>query len=147
MLMKTILLGIFAMMFFVSAPVKKPITGDWKTIDDETKKPKSIVHIFITDGKMYGKITKLFREKGEVQDPICDKCTGYRKNQKINGMQIINGLKQNKEVWEGDNGILDPKNGKFYDCEIWLDKDNPDILNVRGYIGFVYRTQTWHRIE
>lgn len=146
--MKILLLSLFSFFLFVSSPpATKSIVGDWKTIDDETKKPKSIVHIFITDGKLYGKITKLFREKTEVQDPLCDKCTGYRKDQKMIGMQILNGLVQDDDEWEGDDGILDPKNGKFYDCKMWLNPDNPDILNVRGYIGPVYRTQTWYRIS
>ena len=45
------------------------IVGKWKTIDDETGKTKSIVEIFMKDGKAYGKIIKLFREKGQNPDP------------------------------------------------------------------------------
>ena len=38
------------------------IEGKWKTIDDETGKPKSIVEIFKKkDGKYYGKINELLR--------------------------------------------------------------------------------------
>jgi len=36
------------------------ILGQWKTIDDETGKPKSIVNLYIEDGKLYGKISKAF---------------------------------------------------------------------------------------
>ena len=32
-------------------------------------------------------------------------------------------------------------------CKIWLNPDNPDELMVRGYWAFVYRTQTWQRVE
>jgi uncharacterized protein (DUF2147 family) len=146
--MKLFLLGIFSMMLFVSAPVSKPITGNWKTIDDETGKPKSIVNIYKkSDGKLYGKIIKLFREKGEDQDPICDKCTDYRKNKKIIGMVIITGLEKDGDEWYADDAILDPNNGKIYDCKIWLDEDNPDLLQVRGYIGWFFRTQTWERVK
>jgi uncharacterized protein (DUF2147 family) len=146
--MKLFLLGIFSMMLFVSAPVSKPITGNWKTIDDETGKPKSIVNIYKkSDGKLYGKIIKLFREKGEDQDPICDKCTDYRKNKKIIGMVIITGLEKDGDEWYADDAILDPNNGKIYDCKIWLDEDNPDLLQVRGYIGWFFRTQTWERVN
>ncbi len=121
------------------------ITGKWKTIDDETGKPKSIVEIYKKDGKLYGKIVKLINP--EKENPKCTSCTDYRKNKPIVGMTIITGLKQDGNEWEGDDAILDPKSGKIYDCKIWLDEDNPNILNVRGYIGFFFRTQTWHRVK
>ena len=40
-----------------------------------------------------------------------------------------------KLEWE-DGTICDPKNGKIYDCEMWLEEDNMDELKVRGYIYF-----------
>jgi hypothetical protein len=46
------------------------IVGRWKTIDDETGKAKSIVNIYIEDGKYFGKIDTLFREEGEDPDPV-----------------------------------------------------------------------------
>lgn len=119
------------------------IVGQWKTIDDETGKPKSIVEIFMKDGKAYGKIIKLFREPGEDPDPICDDCTDYRKNQKVIGMTIITDMVQDDDEWE-DGEILDPKNGKIYDCRLWVEDGN---LMVRGYIAFFFRTQTWLKVE
>jgi len=53
------------------------------------------------------------------------------------------GLSLRKGKWR-DGRILDPNNGKYYDCQIWLE-DNK--LKVRGYIGFFYRTQEWIRAE
>lgn len=137
------------MMIFASAmiPTNTDVTGSWKTIDDETGKAKSIVKLYKKDGKLYGKITKLFRAADEEQNPLCDECEGTLHNKPILGMQIINGLELDDDEWEGDDGILDPKNGKLYDCKIWVDEDDSDVLNVRGYIGFIYRTQTWHRIK
>ena len=119
------------------------IVGKWKTIDDETGRPKSIVEIYLKDGKAYGKITKLFREPEEEQDPICDDCTDYRKNHKVIGMTIITDMVQDDDEWE-DGEILDPKNGKIYDCRLWVEDGK---LMVRGYIAFFFRTQTWIRIE
>lgn len=132
----------------VSALVfSQTVEGRWKTIDDETGKAKSIVEISIKNGKLYGKIIKLYREEGENPDPSCTDCTDSRKNQKIIGMTIITGLEKDGNEWEADDAILDPKDGKIYDCKIWLDEDNNNILNVRGYIGFFFRTQTWHRVK
>jgi uncharacterized protein (DUF2147 family) len=147
--MRVLLTGLIALMIFVSAstPVSNEVTGKWKTIDDETGKPKSIVLLYKQNGKLYGKILKLFRGPDEEQNPLCDECEGALHNKPIIGMQIVNGLEYDDGEWEGDDGILDPANGKVYDCKLWLDEDNPDVLNVRGYIGFLYRTQYWHRVK
>ena len=119
------------------------IVGTWKTIDDETGKPKSIVEITEREGKIYGKIVKLFREPDEDPDPVCDECDedDPRFNQKVIGMEIIKDMKADKkgEVYE-DGTILDPANGNVYDCELWVEEGK---LRVRGYILFLYRTQTW----
>jgi uncharacterized protein (DUF2147 family) len=146
--MKSFIIGIFSVLLFVSAPTAKPITGDWKTIDDETGKAKSVVRLYKkSNGKLYGKIIKLYRAKGEDPDPICDKCEGSKKNKKIIGMEIVTGLKKDGNEWYADNGILDPSKGTVYDCKMWLDSEDNNKLNVRGYVGWFYRTQTWHRIK
>lgn len=116
------------------------IVGKWKTIDDETGKPKSVVEIFEKNGKFYGKILKLFREPNEDQDPVCDKCEDDRKNKKIIGMEIIRDMKKSGSEWK-EGTIMDPKKGTVYDCKLWLEGSN---LKVRGYVLFLYRTQTWH---
>ncbi|MEJ6736190.1 MAG: DUF2147 domain-containing protein [Flavobacteriales bacterium] len=33
----------------------------------------------------------------------------------------------------------------FYNCKIWLEDKN--ILNVRGYVTFFVRMQTWLRVD
>ena len=37
---------------------------------------------------------------------------------------------------------MDPEDGKVYKAEMWLDQGR---LKVRGYLGLLYRTQTWVR--
>lgn len=137
-------LFILALSFFSFALNAQDIFGKWKTIDDETGKPKSIVEITEKDGKAYGKILKLFREPDEDQDPICDDCTDYRKDKKVLGMTIITDMEKDDDEWD-DGEILDPKNGKIYDCKLWLADDG--TLKVRGYIVFFFRTQTWLPVE
>jgi len=145
--MKNIILT-FALSILFTTLSFAQVTGTWKTIDDETGKVKSIVKIYKgKDGKVYGKIIKLFKKPGEDQNPSCTECTDYRKGKKIIGMVIITGLTKDGDVWEADDAILDPENGKIYDCKIWVDEDNNDILNVRGYIAFFFRTQTWKRVK
>ncbi|MEL7147982.1 MAG: DUF2147 domain-containing protein [Bacteroidota bacterium] len=115
------------------------IVGKWKTIDDESGKERSVVEIFKKGDRYYGKIVELFRDPGEDPNPMCEKCEGDKKDQPIVGMEIISGLRQKgKDFKDGD--ILDPENGKTYDCKIWVEDGN---LKVRGYLYFFYRTQTW----
>ena len=119
------------------------ILGKWKTIDDETGDPKSIVEIYERSGRIYGKIVKLFRNGDEDPDPICDLCPkdDERYGKKIIGMEIIRGLQ--KEGDEYTNGtVLKPDEGKIFKCKVWRDREN---LKIRGYWGFFYRTQTWVR--
>lgn len=121
------------------------ISGKWKTIDDETNEPKSIVRIYEQDGKYSGLIEMLFRKPGENPDPVCDKCPDDdpRKNQPIKGMVIIKDLAENNGEFSGGT-ILDAGNGKIYKCKLWVEDGK---LMVRGYIGFFFRTQTWLKAE
>ena len=119
--------------------------GVWKTVDDDSNEPTSYVKIWIDNGELFGKVEKLIRKPGEPSDPKCTKCAGGKKDQPVLGMTIISGLRQEGEVWTGGH-ILDPHNGKVYDCRIKIE-DGGKKLEVRGYIGFslIGRSQTWHR--
>ena len=128
-----------AMLMLIGAAQAQTIVGKWKTIDDETGKERSIVNIYQEGDKYYGKIEQIFRDAGEDPNPMCTECTGDKKGKPIIGMQIIDGLrKKGKEFKDGK--ILDPENGKTYDCKIWVQDGK---LKVRGYLYFFYRTQTW----
>lgn len=138
--MKKLLFAVSIILLSVSANAQG-IVGKWKTIDDESGKPRSIVDIYEKDGKYFGKIIKLFREQGEDPDPICEECEDHRKGEKVIGMEIISEMvfdKKNEEYKKGE--ILDPENGNIYDCKLWIEEGN---LKVRGYLLFFYRTQTW----
>lgn len=119
------------------------IFGRWVTIDDNSGKKRSIVEISERGGKAYGKIVQLFREPAEEADPICDECDAAddRFNKKVIGMEFIRGMVRDEEEWS-DGTILDPENGKVYDCKLWVEEGK---LKVRGYVAFFFRTQTWVR--
>ncbi len=121
------------------------ILGKWKSIDDNTGEPRSIVEIVENDGKVYGKIVKLFPKPTEDPDPVCDKCdpSDARFKKKVIGMEIIRGMKQDGSEYSGGD-ILDPENGKIYRSKIWIEGKD---LKVRGYWGPFYRTQTWLRAD
>ncbi len=121
------------------------IVGKWKTIDDKTGDPKSIVEIFEKNGKYFGQIQELFIKEGDNPNPTCDKCPDNdpRKNQPTKGMVIVQDLAKSDNEYSGGT-ILDPKEGKIYTCKMWVEDGK---LMVRGYIAFFYRTQTWHKVE
>ena len=121
--------------------------GLWKTIDDETKQEKSLVRLTEAGGVLTGKIEKL--TDPAKQETVCDKCTDARKDQKVLGMTIVEGVKKNADepYWDGGT-ILDPNNGKVYKVRM-KPVDGGRRLEVRGYIGMplLGRTQTWIRVE
>jgi uncharacterized protein (DUF2147 family) len=57
----------------------------------------------------------------------------------IVGLEIIRNMEKDGDEYE-DGDILDPENGKVYRCKLWVEEGK---LRVRGYISFLYRTQTW----
>ena len=117
--------------------------GLWKTIDDETKQEKSHVRIVEAGGVLTGRIERI--TDPTKQDSKCDKCEGARKDQKVLGMTILEGVKRDGSHWDGGT-ILDPNNGKVYKVRL-TPKDEGKALEVRGFIGPFYRNQTWVRVE
>jgi uncharacterized protein (DUF2147 family) len=120
--------------------------GLWKSIDDETKKEKSLVRIADSGGVLTGKIEKLLDP--DKQNDVCDKCTDDRKDKPILGLTIIRNAKlanDDATTWTGGD-ITDPNNGKTYRLRLKM-LDDGKKLEVRGYIGPFYRNQTWIRVE
>ena len=120
--------------------------GLWKTIDDDGKTEKSLVRIAENGGVLSGRIEKVFDPNN--QGAKCEKCTDARKDQPVVGLTIIRNVKQDaedKDVWTGGD-ILDPNNGKVYKTRL-KPIEGGKKLEMRGYIGPFYRTQTWVRVE
>ncbi|MBF0203118.1 MAG: DUF2147 domain-containing protein [Desulfamplus sp.] len=132
----------------VSVKAENTIAGTWKTVSDEGAdkgKDKSYVEIFEKNGAYFAKITKLLLKP---QDTLCDKCVGDLYNKPLAGMIFLQDMKKSGKIDSklgeeySDGTIMDPDNGKSYKCKMWI-KD--DVLTLRGYIGFLYRTQQWFR--
>lgn len=145
--MKKILAGLVLAACSAMACAQSSPAGLWRTIDDETKTEKSMVRITDSGGVFTGKIEKL--SDPTKQDATCDKCSDARKDQKVIGMVIIQGVRKTEGEDRYDGGeILDPNNGKAYKVRMSL-KDGGKTLEVRGYIGapMLGRTQVWQRVE
>ena len=138
-------LGLFAAIAHAQATP----AGLWKTIDDESKKEKSLIRITESGGVFTGKLEKLL-DPATRPDAVCEKCTDDRKDKPVLGMTLVKGVRQsesNKERWDGGE-ILDPNNGKVYKVRL-TPGEGGKTLAVRGYIGapLLGRTQTWFRVE
>ena len=118
--------------------------GNWVTLDDETGVEKSIIKLYIENDSLYGRIETLLLE--EDQGQLCTNCLGSELNQPIEGLVILKGLTRDGDQWTGGT-ILDPENGKEYQCTLTLNETLE--LNVRGFIGFSFigRTQRWKRLD
>lgn len=146
--MKKIILLFVAMVGAVSSALADTISpvGYWKTIDDVSGQPKSIVQIWAANNQLHGKVVKIFEDPGKV----CTECQGDKRNQPILGMVIMDGLKQSKDQTRDwvNGSILDPHNGKTYHCNLQV-AENGQKLTLRGYIGMPLfgRSQTWQKVE
>ena len=138
-----ILLGMLVMFSFTVH--SQSIFGKWKTIDDRTGMPKAIIDIYKKNGLMYGHVVQIL-EKGR-EKALCIKCDDERKDKPIVGMTIIDAaIEHDNGKWKGKT-LFDPEQAMTFRCKIWLNPDNSNELKVRGYLAFIYRTQTWLRVE
>lgn len=115
------------------------ILGGWINGDDDAK-----IEIYKSGNKYYGKITWLRNPNEDngtpkVDDENPDKS---KQTQPIMGLVILKNFVFEDGYWKNGT-IYDPKNGKTYDCEMWL--DGKTGLKLRGYWGIIYRTETWTR--
>lgn len=119
--------------------------GVWKTIDDKTKKERSVIRITEVNGELQGVVEKIHDQPGDDPAHLCKECKGELKDKPIVGMKILWGLKKDGSAWTGGE-ILDPKNGRVYKAKITPSNDGRS-LDVRGFIGvsLIGRTQTWLR--
>lgn len=120
--------------------------GLWRSADDKTGEAKAEIRIGESGGALIGRIEKSLK-KDAKPDALCDECTDDRKGKPIAGLEIIRGGKkaEDKDVWEGGK-ILDPENGKEYRAS-FTPIDGGKKLEVRGYLGPFWRTQTWSRSQ
>ena len=136
---------ILLLMVFMSYSTEaQSVLGKWHSIDPDTGAKESVIEVYKTGDKLFGKIIHILKE--EDRDKTCIECTGKDKDLPIQGLVIVRGLSKEGDEWTGGK-ILDPKNGKLYKCYVTLEEE--DKLKLRGYIGFslIGRTEYWYRVK
>jgi len=146
MLLRPTLYALVALLGSVTATETSPV-GVWRTIDDETHKPRALVRIEQHDGVVSGRVIQLFREPGEDPNPLCVDCSGERHNQPVLGMTILWNFRADGDAWKGGE-VLDPEEGSIYRATLRL-RDHDTRLELHGYIGIplLGRSQLWERVE
>ncbi len=132
--------------FFITQMLfSQSIFGKWKTIDDRNGVEKAIIEVYEKDGLLYGKVLQIL-EEGK-KEALCIKCNDDRKNKPILGMEIITAAKKTDvNEYKGET-LFDPEQAMTFRCKIWLNPKDNNQLKVRGYLSFIYRTQTWIRVK
>lgn len=129
----------------LAAAAQSSPVGLWKTIDDDGRTEKSLVRITESDGALTGRVEKVLDPTADPKG-VCDKCTDERRGQPIVGLAILRNLRPGEDGWWQGGDVTDPKNGKTYRARLRTVEEGRK-LQMRGYIGPFYRTQTWIRVE
>ena len=154
--MKTLIALCLVTIFSLSAlAAADKVEGLWKSIDEKTGKVTAAWQIYQKDSKLYGIILTVPNQK---DDKLASDCKASYKDFPVPGdvskMTVVNtpfiyGLKMKAPgQWEGGN-IIDPKEGKLYQCKIIFhaadgNKYKADTLEMRGEIGLgIGRSQFW----
>ncbi|WP_448218182.1 DUF2147 domain-containing protein [Endozoicomonas sp. 2B-B] len=119
--------------------------GEWYTVNEETNKKESLVTIWQEGDQLKGKIVEILDPAS--RDAVCEKCKGDKKNQKIEGMTFLWGMKKDGSKYDNGN-VLDPKSGRVYSGSMKL-IDGGQKLELRGYLGFslLGRTSVWVKAD
>ncbi len=142
----TTIAGLFLAGLLFGQGAGDKVLGKWYTPDRET-----ILEIYKDGGKYFGKIVWLKEPNEEDGTPKVDDKNPKPElqSQKILGLVNLKGFSYDTKEKEWNNGtIYDPKNGKTYDCYMWMDND--DELTIKGYImgmRWLGRKETWPRAK
>jgi uncharacterized protein (DUF2147 family) len=136
-----------------------PVEGYWLSVDDKTGKATGSWQIYVEGQTLRGKMLGI---AGFDQSLLADQCTrekdyrdkGFPIQGTVSGMPVVGttwiwGLSSKKEGEWSDGRIIDPNDGKMYQCKITFRKADGkkykvDTLEMRGEIGLgIGRSQFW----
>lgn len=145
-----ILLSSTLLLVSCSTPTKEQdITGLWKSRDQHSDKPRSLVAVYKYQDMYYGRMLATYDENGNIKDTILEKkekATGVVGHPPYCGMDFIYNVKKEDNSREKNTKykgkIIDPEKGKEYNAEFWLQDPN---LIVRGELWIFGKNIPWHK--
>ncbi len=139
-----LIFGLLLLCLPVIAQAQTSPVGRWKTLDDSTGKPKSVVEIYqARDGTLAGRVVEVLDLKNGP-DPLCTECRGENRDHPIRGLVILWGLRPDGSGRWASGRVLDPENGKNYRAKLEL-QGGGYRLAMSGCITFFCRQQIWLR--
>ncbi|GAB5534249.1 MAG: DUF2147 domain-containing protein [Rubricoccaceae bacterium] len=136
-------LGVLTLLLFAVPALAQTPVGVWRTIDDQTGEPKSLVRIFEESGNLVGDIQTLLPE-----GRLCEACVAPYQGTDVSGTRIMWGFSRDGDTWKGGR-ILNVANGKEYKAKMKLQPDG--TLRLWGYVGLdtplTRKAQVWERVR
>jgi uncharacterized protein (DUF2147 family) len=139
---KAICSTIINILLFTSSLTAADIDGFWKNVNEKTGRPGIIVSIYEHEGKHYGRIIGSYDSDGALDDSIyaaSSRAKGVKGNPFYSGLDFIWNVSKKGSRHKGK--IMDPRKGKTYDVELWVQDGQ---LVVRGEILFFGRNEFWN---
>ena len=125
------------------------IVGLWKSRDQKSDKPRSLVAIYKYGDMYYGRMLATYDSQGNINDTILeqkDTAPGVVGNPPYCGMDFIYNVKEEEDSEEDysryKGEIIDPEKGKIYKVELWRDGDQ---LIVRGELWIFGKNIPWQK--
>ncbi len=127
---------------FAAAAQSSPL-GRWKTIDDETGKPMTIVEVYqAKNGTLAAKVVETLY----TPNAVCTACSGKDKGKPIIGMPVLWNLKAMGGGWGEGNGFK-PSTGDSFKAKSVKLVDGGSKLEITGCKMMFCRTANWVRAD
>ncbi|MCA0394801.1 MAG: DUF2147 domain-containing protein [Proteobacteria bacterium] len=123
-----------------AASAADPVDGRWRTLDDETGRPMSVVEVSTTGGTLSARVVETLNDPNAK----CAKCSGADKNKPIVGMRVLWDLKKKDGVW-GDGSGFKPSSGDSFRAKTVQLAADGRTLEVTGCKLMFCRTAKWER--
>lgn len=139
-------LAILLLITSLTAQDSLDVQGYWKTVNEKTNLPESIIAIYEYNGKIYGRLIATYDSEGVMEDSIekpIKHAPGVKGEPYYSGLDILWDLEKNGKRYSRGH-IMDPEKGRVYDAQMWREGKN---LIARGEILIFGRNQTWPPAE
>lgn len=130
-------------------PAPNDIRGLWKSRDQKSAKPRSLVAIYKYNDVYYGRMLATYDDEGNIADTIFKqegRAPGVVGNPPYCGMDFVYNIQKQRNSDEDNpkykGKIIDPQKGNVYNVEVWLDGER---LIIRGKLWIFGKNIPWYK--